>query len=120
MTFLLITPELAYTMEVNEKCDVYSFGILALEILLGKHPGDVTACMVLPSSGTMAPGSALDNLLLKDKVDQRLPHPTNLVAKELISIVRIASACLAESPRSRPTMEQVIKELAMPKTASMD
>jgi hypothetical protein len=30
-------------MEVNEKYNVYSFGILTLEILLGKHPGDMIA-----------------------------------------------------------------------------
>ena len=28
-------------MVVTEKCDVYSFGILALEILMGKHPSEL-------------------------------------------------------------------------------
>ncbi|KAK9019255.1 hypothetical protein V6N11_053781 [Hibiscus sabdariffa] len=36
-----IALELAYTMVVTEKCDVYSFGVLALEILMGKHPGEL-------------------------------------------------------------------------------
>ncbi|MED6199176.1 hypothetical protein PIB30_073446 [Stylosanthes scabra] len=110
-TFGYAAPEFAYTMEVNEKCDVYSFGILALEILLGKHPGDVasSSCM------TMTHASTLDdnNSLLKDKLDLRLPFPTNPVAGELIQIVKIASACLTESPCSRPTMEQVVKELVV-------
>ena len=34
-------------MEVNEKCDVYSFGVLAWEILLGKHPGDVISSLFI-------------------------------------------------------------------------
>ncbi|XP_028801581.1 MDIS1-interacting receptor like kinase 2-like [Neltuma alba] len=34
-------PELAYTITVSEKCDVFSFGVLAFEILMGKHPGDL-------------------------------------------------------------------------------
>ncbi|XP_029130121.1 MDIS1-interacting receptor like kinase 2 isoform X3 [Cajanus cajan] len=109
-TFGYAAPELAYTMEVNEKCDVYSFGILALEILFGKHPGDAISSLSVSSSMTSA-AITLDHTLLMDKLDQRLPHPTSLVVKEVISILKIAIACLNESPRSRPTMEQVAKEL---------
>ncbi|PON61565.1 Tyrosine-protein kinase, partial [Parasponia andersonii] len=32
--------QLAYTMKVTEKCDVYSFGVLTLEVMMGKQPGD--------------------------------------------------------------------------------
>ncbi|KAK9930096.1 hypothetical protein M0R45_027153 [Rubus argutus] len=40
-----VAPELAYTMEVNEKCDVYSFGVLALETIMGRHPGDLISSL---------------------------------------------------------------------------
>ncbi|CAL5417631.1 unnamed protein product [Camellia sinensis] len=33
--------KLAYTMEMNERCDVYGFGVLTLELIMGKHPGDL-------------------------------------------------------------------------------
>jgi len=60
-------------MEVNEKCDVYSFGILTLEILFGKHPGDVvTSLWQQPSQSVM--DVTLDTTPLIDKLDQRLPH----------------------------------------------
>lgn len=98
--------ELAYTMKVNEKCDVYSFGVLALEILFGKHPGDFISSLSVASS-------TIDAMSLIDKLDLRLSHPINPVVKEVISMTKIVVACLTESPRSRPTMEQVCKELVM-------
>ncbi|XP_037419450.1 MDIS1-interacting receptor like kinase 2-like [Triticum dicoccoides] len=33
-----LAPELAYTTRVTEKCDVYSFGVLVLELFMGHHP----------------------------------------------------------------------------------
>ncbi|KAF3455562.1 hypothetical protein FNV43_RR00194 [Rhamnella rubrinervis] len=44
-TFGYAAPELAYTMEVNEKCDVYSFGIVTLEVIMGSHPGDLISSL---------------------------------------------------------------------------
>ncbi|XP_061371560.1 MDIS1-interacting receptor like kinase 2-like [Gastrolobium bilobum] len=96
-------------MEVNEKCDMYSFGVLALEILFGKQPSDVM------SSSWIVVASTLDNMSLLDKLDQRLPHPIYPIVNDLLSIARIAIGCLNESPRSRPTMKQVVKELVLSK-----
>jgi len=87
---------------VNEKCDVYSFGVLALETLFGKHTGDVISLW-----STI--GSTPDIMPLLDK---RLPHPSNPIVEELVSIAMIAFTCLTESPQSRPTMDLVSKELA--------
>ncbi|KAG2675620.1 hypothetical protein I3760_12G013800 [Carya illinoinensis] len=66
-TYGYVAPELAYTMKVTEKCDVYSFGVLALEILMGKHPGDFICSLSSPS--------AMKNIKLKDVLDRRLPFP---------------------------------------------
>jgi len=40
-TYGYIAPELSYTCVVTEKCDVYSFGVLVLEVMMGKHPRDL-------------------------------------------------------------------------------
>ncbi|KAM3707736.1 hypothetical protein ACJW31_02G045900 [Castanea mollissima] len=98
-TFGYMAPELAYTMEVNEKCDVFSFGVLTLEIIMGKHPGHLT-------SSLSSPTFTIRELLLKDVLDQRLSLPTDEATREVFSIAKIAIACLHTIPQSRPTMRQ--------------
>ncbi|KAK9983358.1 hypothetical protein SO802_032883 [Lithocarpus litseifolius] len=104
-----MAPELAYTMEINEKCDVYSFGVLALEIIMGKYPVDLISSLSssLPSSSTFT-----THMLLDDVLDQRLSLPTNQVASDVLSIAKIAIACLQTIPQSRPTMKQVSQDLS--------
>ncbi|XP_020202603.1 MDIS1-interacting receptor like kinase 2-like isoform X2 [Cajanus cajan] len=114
-TYGYSAPELAYTMEVNEKCDVFSFGVLCLEIIMGKHPGDLISSL-FSSSGTLP----VSNLLLKDVLDQRLPQPMKPIVEEVIVIAKITFACLSESPRFRPSMEQVHNAFVMPQLSSVD
>lgn len=102
-------------MEVNEKCDVYSFGVLALEVIMGKHPGDLISLFMSSSTVPVA-----DNLLLIDVLDQRPPQPTNPIVGEVILIARLALACLSKSPHSRPTMDQVSKALLIGKSPLAD
>ncbi|WCJ33108.1 Leucine-rich repeat receptor-like protein kinase family protein [Euphorbia peplus] len=91
-----IAPELAYTMAVTEKCDVYSFGVLALEILIGKQPQD------LISSASMT------NVMLNEVLDERLfPPRTKSVIQDITFVVLIGLACLHDKPKSRPTMKWV-------------
>ncbi|XP_015962021.1 MDIS1-interacting receptor like kinase 2-like [Arachis duranensis] len=103
-------PELAQTMEVTEKCDVYSFGVLCLEILMGKHPADLISSFLSPSTASIT-----YNLLLVDVIDQRPPHPEKSIIGGIMLITKWALECLRQSPQSRPTMHQVSKELMMGK-----
>ncbi|CAL5392086.1 unnamed protein product [Camellia sinensis] len=104
-TFGYAAPELAYTMEVNEKCDVYSFGVLALEVIMGKHPGDLISS--LSSSSSSSSTSTAQGTFLKDILDQRLLPPRNQVAEQVVVVVKLAFACLHTTSLSRPTIQQV-------------
>ncbi|XP_031280604.1 MDIS1-interacting receptor like kinase 2-like [Pistacia vera] len=97
-----IAPELAYTMIVTKKCDVYSYGVVALEVLMGMHPGDLLSSLSSPSNS---------NIMLIDVLDPRLPPPIDgKVVQNIVLVFAIAFACLRLNPKSRPTMQCVSKE----------
>ncbi|XP_057469595.1 MDIS1-interacting receptor like kinase 2-like [Actinidia eriantha] len=78
-TLRYAAPEIADTMEVNEKLDVCSFGVIRLEILMGRHPGDPISSLSLSSSDPSQPAAYV--LLLKDVLDKRLPPPRSEVSE---------------------------------------
>ena len=107
MSFVHIV-ELAYTMVVTEKYDVYSFGMVALETMMGIHPGDLVNS--LSSSSTQ-------NIILKDILDSRLSYPKgSRVVNDVALIVSLALKCLHCNPQLRPSMQQVSWRLVTSKS----
>lgn len=95
-------------MTVTEKCDVYSFGIVALEIMFGNHPGDFITSIV---STKLA-----QNLMLQGLLDKRLPSPDESdlrLSRDVVRVVKLALRCVNPDPKSRPSMSQVSRELAV-------
>ncbi|KAK2659955.1 hypothetical protein Ddye_006488 [Dipteronia dyeriana] len=99
-TYGYVAPELAYTMKVTEKCDVYSFGVLSLEVIKGNHPKDFLFSISTSSTGNM-------NIGLNEVLDGRIPPPSLEVENKLKSIMKVAFLCLDVNPRCRPTMQVV-------------
>ncbi|KAM3237867.1 hypothetical protein P3L10_012897 [Capsicum annuum] len=86
-TYGCVAPcRLACTMKVTQMCDVYSFGVLALEIIKGKHLGDYIT--------VLANSSTVDHVQHSDFLDERLPYPEDRVNELLFFIIKIASSCL--------------------------
>ncbi|KAI3862953.1 hypothetical protein MKX03_005336 [Papaver bracteatum] len=112
-TFGYIAPELAYTMKVTEKCDVYSYGVLIFEVLMGRHPSKVITLLsdsLLPSSSLIP--SETDQKL-RDILDQRIGAPGNGVQKEIMYITKFGISCLRGDPSTRTTMQEVSVELSL-------
>ena len=55
--------EIALIMKANDKCDVYSFGVLTLEIIMGEHPIELIL--------SLAEDSTTNDLLLKEVLDPK-------------------------------------------------
>ncbi|VAH96148.1 unnamed protein product [Triticum turgidum subsp. durum] len=99
-----LAPELAYTENVTEKCDVYSFGVLALELFMGSHPGDLLSSLSLTANTS--------DVCLQDLLDPRLVLPDAETAREIYRMLSVAVRCLEPSPSRRPTARRASDELS--------
>uniref|UniRef100_A0A7N2LVR2 non-specific serine/threonine protein kinase n=1 Tax=Quercus lobata TaxID=97700 RepID=A0A7N2LVR2_QUELO len=75
---------------------------------MGMHLGDLFSYLSSSKFTTC-------DMLLKDVLDQRLSLPINQVAREVLSIAKIAIAFLHTIPQSRPTMQHISQELSAQK-----
>ena len=72
-------------MVVTEKWDVYSFGVLILEVLMGKHPGQ----LIIDLHSLVG-----TSVHLEDVLDDRLSPPTSQkIADELALMVNLVVSC---------------------------
>ncbi|KAF8013050.1 hypothetical protein BT93_I1040 [Corymbia citriodora subsp. variegata] len=110
-TFGYIAPELAYTMEVKEKCDVYSFGVVTLEVIMGRHPGELILSLTSSASSSSS-NSIASCWSLKQALDQRIKYPDGDMLSQVAFIVKMAFTCLSAKPEHRPSMRQVSQAMA--------
>jgi len=87
---------------VTPKCDIYSFGVVVLEIVMGRYPMEVQS--VASSIGQHHKNAV-------DLLDQRLSSPTVVEKEEIALLVEVAFSCLQTSPQSRPPMKDVYQKL---------
>lgn len=110
-TFGYAAPELAYTMKVTEKCDVYSFGMVTLEVIIGRYPGDLISSLASSASSSSS-NSTASCWPLKQALDQRIPYPDGDTLGQVAFIVKMAFTCLSAKPEHRPSMQQVSQEIS--------
>jgi serine/threonine protein kinase len=102
--YFLLIAELAYTENVTEKCDVYSFGVLVLELFVGSHPGNLLSSLSLATKS--------NDVCLQDLLDPRLVLPDGETIREIYYMLNVAVRCLEPSPSCRPTARRASDELS--------
>ncbi|PRQ21437.1 putative non-specific serine/threonine protein kinase [Rosa chinensis] len=85
------------------------FGVVTLEIIMGRHPGDLL--LPLLSGLSSSPVLPAHQMQIVDVLDQRITAPTDEVAGKVPFLVKTAFSCLNSSPECRPTMKQVSQQL---------
>ncbi|KAL4576230.1 hypothetical protein LXL04_012321 [Taraxacum kok-saghyz] len=115
-------PEYGVGSEMTSSGDVYSFGILLLEVMTGKRPTDNIfreglnihkfAYMALPDHVTDIMDDDLLSFLQEDVIATRLELANAMKIEEcLASTVKIGVSCSVDSPPQRMNIENVVHEL---------
>ncbi|KAL2543831.1 putative LRR receptor-like serine/threonine-protein kinase [Forsythia ovata] len=102
-----IAPELSQSSRLSEKCDVYSFGVILLELVTGRKPVEspsINEVVILCEHvrGLIERGSA------SDCFDRSLRGFTE---NELIQVMKLGLICTSEVPSRRPSMAEVVQVL---------
>lgn len=103
-----IAPELAQqSLRASEKCDVYSYGVVLLELVTGRKPVESPSgnhVLILRDyvKDMLETGSA------SDCFDRRLRE---FEENELIQVIKLGLLCTSENPLKRPSMAEVVQVL---------
>lgn len=99
--------EYGYTANITEKSDVYSYGVVLLEILSGRSAiepmvgeGGHIVEWVKKKMGSFEPAINILDSKLRGLPDQ--------MVQEMLQTLGIAMFCVNSSPSERPTMKEVV------------
>ncbi|WVZ11435.1 hypothetical protein V8G54_015965 [Vigna mungo] len=99
-------PEYAIRGELSEKADIYSFGVLVLEIICCRKNTDLT----LPSEMQYLPEYAwklYEKSMLMEIVDPRL-REEGMEEKDVMQAFHVALSCLQPHADLRPAMSEIV------------
>ncbi|GAA0184745.1 hypothetical protein LIER_32033 [Lithospermum erythrorhizon] len=102
-------PEVTDPRKVSQKADVYSFGVLLLELLTGKAPTHA----ILNEEGVDLPRwvqSVVKDEWSSEVFDLELLRYQN-VEEDMVQLLQLAVDCTAQFPDNRPTMAEVTKRI---------
>lgn len=101
-----IPPEYAYTMRLTMAGNVYSFGIILLELLTGKPSVSDGMELAKWALSLSARPEQREQVL-----DTRVSRTSVGVHSQMLSVLNIALACVAFSPDARPKMRTILRTL---------
>lgn len=107
-----MAPELAcQSLRINEKCDVYGFGVLILELVTGRKPvdyGDDDVVILIDHVRVLLErGNVLDCV---DSTMGAFPE------EEVLPVLKLGLVCTSQIPSSRPSMAEIVQILQVIKT----
>ncbi|KAL2462136.1 Protein kinase superfamily protein [Abeliophyllum distichum] len=101
-----VAPEYLLDGKLTDKSDVYAFGVVLLELLLGRRPVEKVAEGQCQSIVTWAMPQLTDRSKLPNIVDPAIKNTMDL--KHLYQVAAIAVLCVQPEPSYRPLITDVL------------
>lgn len=111
----MCVPEYFETGRATTKGDVYSYGVVLLELLTGMRPTD---------ESFLENGTRLVTWVKETMEEKREEHAvdsaleSSFPAEEVKLVFKVADKCLESEPCNRPTMAEVVKLLEQAKNTT--
>ncbi|KAJ9169723.1 hypothetical protein P3X46_017882 [Hevea brasiliensis] len=104
-------PELQRMKKCNSRTDVFAFGILLLEILIGRKPGKNGKNSDFVDLPSMVKVAVLEETTMEVFDVELLKGIRSPMEEGLVQALKLAMGCCAPVPSVRPTMDEVVKQL---------